>query len=209
VRSELWRLGTRRSVTAALVLALHAGLIAVLLALHPPPSRRPVRRVSVQLDLSSRSAAPPRRRRTVHPAGTALALRHPGPTSVVTRPGVVAAPAPLPAQERLTCAVRWFSALRRAARTLGARRASPEVIIGFPRADPFPRAPQRRSWDGWDPAATHRIRMLRSGGTAVLLNDHCAIDFEPFPILGCALGKASAPGNLFAHMRHRSADELP
>jgi len=209
MRSRLSRLGTHRTVTAVLALVLHAALVALLLASHPPPSRRPVRWVCVQLGLSARPAAAPRRGHSIHPARTAPALRHPGPASLVTRSGVVATRAPLSAHARVTRAVRWFAALRRAARTLDARRVSAGVIIGFPHADPFRRAPQRRPWDGWDPVATKRIRRLRSGGIAVLLTDQCAIDFEPLPILGCALGKTSVPGDLFAHMRHRSAGGLP
>jgi hypothetical protein len=189
--------------------ALHAALIGVLLAVHPTPSRRAVPLVSVQLDLSSQPEAARRPAHRAHPAGTAPALRPPGPTSAVTRPSAGGHPARLPAEARRTPPVRWFAALRRAARTLDARRVSAGVVIGFPRTDPFPRAPQRRSWDGWDPAATHRIQMLPSGGTAVLLTDHCAIDFEPLPILGCALGRTSVPGDLFAHMSHRSAGGLP
>jgi hypothetical protein len=50
--------------------------------------------------------------------------------------------------------------------------------------------------------------MSRSGGMAVELNEHCPIDFGPFSILGCALGKTSMPGDLFAFIRHRSVGGL-
>ena len=198
---------SRRSVTAAMVLALHAALLAILWTSPSPPPWRYRWPVAVRLDLLPLAAATP------HPvrsrAAPAARLRNRRQTPSVPRRGGAAVRARLPAQAHLFPAIRWLAALRRAARTIDARRVAPAVPIGFPRADPFRRAARRRSWDGWDRAVTHRIQRLRTGGLAVTLNDHCAIDFEPFPLIGCALGKIPVPGDLFKHMRHRSAGGLP
>ncbi len=187
------------------MLALHAALIGILLAPQTRPPRRRLGPVVERLDLlplAAATARPVRRSRTGRAARLA---RNRPPTPIVPRRGGAA----LRAQTPRPPAIRWFAALRHVARSIDARRAAPVVAIGFPRADPFHQAPRRRSWDGWNRAAMHGIQRLRSGGFAVTLNDHCAIDFEPFPLIGCALGKIPVPGDLFKRMRHRSAGGLP
>ncbi len=85
----------------------------------------------------------------------------------------------------------------------------PRVRIGFPRP---PAHALLRHRFGWDYAATHRIRALPTGGTQVMIDDHCAIVFAPLPFGGCVLGKIEANGDLFKHMdeaRNQGPGSLP
>ena len=54
----------------------------------------------------------------------------------------------------------------------------------------------------WDHASTNRIEPLQGGGTPINLNDSCVVViFIMMPIAGCRLGRSSARGDLFEHMR--------
>lgn len=53
------------------------------------------------------------------------------------------------------------------------------------------------------------IDMLPFGGTAIALNDHCTLDLEPLPVIGCTLGRIPVAGDLFKSMRHRPPGPLP
>lgn len=102
-----------------------------------------------------------------------------------------------------------MSALRSEARTLTERRATPKVRFGFPRSDAFASTSPARPWDGWDDAATHRVRILPPAGLLIALGEHCVLALMPLPTVGCALGHIPVPGNLFKHMRTRAPGHLP
>jgi hypothetical protein len=52
----------------------------------------------------------------------------------------------------------------------------------------------------WDYAATHRIEAIPGGGMLVHLGDNCVLILFPLPLIGCAIGKRPANGDLFEHL---------
>lgn len=96
--------------------------------------------------------------------------------------------------------IHWMGALRREVRDLQSGTTVSKRHFGLPRGEDFEPSQRMHPWDGWDYAVTHRIQEQPTGGTLIMINDHCGIVFAPLPIVGCALGKIKANGNLFGHM---------
>jgi hypothetical protein len=54
---------------------------------------------------------------------------------------------------------------------------------------------------GWDYAATHRVEELPTGGLLFNINDRCVIVWAILPLVGCRIGKITARGDLFNHLK--------
>ncbi len=102
-----------------------------------------------------------------------------------------------------------MSALRREALALTSRRTPASRRFGLSGSSVFAPAPPPHHWDGWDYAATHRIELLPTGGTAIALNDLCSLVIAPIVIVGCWLGKTHVADDLFTHMHLRAPGRLP
>lgn len=61
----------------------------------------------------------------------------------------------------------------------------------------FPTQPTKPPQFAWNYAATHRVEALPQGGLVVHINDNCVLLIFPLPLLGCAIGKRPANGDLF------------
>lgn len=61
----------------------------------------------------------------------------------------------------------------------------------------FPTPPTKPPQFAWNYAATHRVEALPQGGLVVHINDNCVLLIFPLPLLGCAIGKRPANGDLF------------
>jgi hypothetical protein len=116
----------------------------------------------------------------------------------------IASPA-LPSRTR----VHWMQALQREARDLQSGASVSKRHFGIPHVEEFEPAHRPQPWPGWNHAVTHRMRELTTGGTLIMINDHCGIVFAPFPIIGCVLDQIKSNGNLFEHMHDRRPGSLP
>lgn len=204
---ERWRDASRRFAVAALTLALHAALLACLARL-PVDRRAPAHPRGVALAIIGSVRLP--RLRSPHRHAPAVTGEHAGPEPVnSTHARLEPVSAPSRDVRSVRPAVRWLSALRRAARRITSRPVPPRVTFGFPRVQAF--APARRApvWTGWDTVATHRIVELPQGGTLIVLDERCSLVIAPLPIVGCWLGRLAASGRLFSHMRPRATGSLP
>lgn len=67
----------------------------------------------------------------------------------------------------------------------------------------FPTQPKKPPQIAWDYAATHRIEALPQGGLLIHINDNCVLLIFPLPLVGCAIGKRSANGDLFESMHEK------
>lgn len=78
-----------------------------------------------------------------------------------------------------------------------ARRLAAPFTHDFGAQGPVRAAPQFR----WDHAHTNRIEPLETGGMLIWLNERCAVAVAGavFPV--CMIGKISARGDLFEHMK--------
>jgi hypothetical protein len=95
----------------------------------------------------------------------------------------------------------WAAELSRAARDAASDQSAPHPRdFGFPHS---PATPDKPDQFGWDYAATHRVEALDHGGLLVHINDNCVLILFPLPFVACGIGKRSANGDLFEHMRDR------
>ena len=93
----------------------------------------------------------------------------------------------------------WAAELSRAARDAVSNESAQNMRdFGFPHS---PAAkPDKRGQFGWDYAATHRVESLPEGGLLIHINENCVLVLFPLPLVGCAIGKKKANGELFEHM---------
>jgi len=70
-------------------------------------------------------------------------------------------------------------------------------------AHAFPTQPKKAQEFAWNYAATHRVEAIPEGGILIHLGDHCVLALIPLPIVGCAIGKIPANGDLFEHMHEK------
>jgi hypothetical protein len=73
----------------------------------------------------------------------------------------------------------------------------------FDFAHVYPKAPAIPAQFAWNYAATHRVESLPQGGILIHLGDNCVLVLMPLPIVGCAIGKSPANGELFEHMSEK------
>lgn len=156
---------------------------ALLVVLLPPEPERP------QLP----------RRTPPQPPNVAGLFRHP--------PAVAgAAPGNGPANATPTNAITidWAAEGRQAAElqaeedARARHRAAAMAAPHDPTFDPAPHPPKFH----WDPVHANRVEPIEGGGTLIRLNDNCELVISVMiPLVGCALGKIHARGDLFEHMR--------
>lgn len=109
---------------------------------------------------------------------------------------------PPPDDNAIHSGPNWAEELKRVAENAVARElAEKRHALDFAHA--FPPAPKKPVQIAWDYAATHRIEALPQGGMLIHLGDRCVLVLIPFPIVGCAIGKPQASGDLFNHMRDK------
>jgi hypothetical protein len=96
----------------------------------------------------------------------------------------------------------WAEELKRVAEGAVARDLA-QKRHQFDFAHAFPSAPSKPAQIAWDYAATHPIEALPQGGILIHLGDRCVLVLIPLPIVGCAIGKTPASGDLFDHMRDK------
>ena len=96
----------------------------------------------------------------------------------------------------------WAAELSRAARDAVSNESS-QNPRAFGHAYPSAATPDKPAQFGWDYAATHRVEHIPGGGLLLHINDNCALVLFPLPLVGCAIGKRRANGELFEHMRDR------
>jgi hypothetical protein len=72
----------------------------------------------------------------------------------------------------------------------------------FDFAHAYPAAPKKPPQFAWNYAATHRVESLPQGGMLIHLGNYCVLLLLPLPMIGCAIGKPSATGDLFEHMHN-------
>lgn len=190
------RVGPERLLAAAIVAALHFALLGILLRGAVGPTRsssEPPLLVTVFTLARHRRAMHPHQPGSV-PAVRGLPWRRPARRLPIAQPITV----PRSPEAHSRARNNWFRAMREEVRSFERGSAGPpQVRFGFPGTRPGP--PPRHRF-GWDYAVTHRIQELPTGGTLVVINDRCAIEFTPFPTVGCALGRMKTKGNLFEHM---------
>lgn len=95
-------------------------------------------------------------------------------------------------------AVDWKAEAARAVAEIAADEPDTRRSLG-------PREPRNQSDRppkpfGWDLSQTERVQALPEGGTVIRLNDYCSLVIVPVPLVGCALGKIEARGDLFDGM---------
>jgi hypothetical protein len=114
-------------------------------------------------------------------------------TAPTTPPGTTAAPG-APAAP-----IDWFDEQDRVASEAAARSAAPpQRGFGTPEV-PRQYAPPKSDF-AWSHSHTHRVEPIEGGGIAINLTDQCVLVLIPLPLIGCALGKRSANGDLFRDM---------
>jgi hypothetical protein len=96
----------------------------------------------------------------------------------------------------------WAEELKRVAQGAVARELA-EKRHQFDFTHAFPSAPRKPAQIAWDYAATHPIETLPQGGILIHLGDRCVLVLIPLPLVGCAIGKTPASGDLFDHMRDK------
>jgi hypothetical protein len=117
-------------------------------------------------------------------------------------PGSRATPPPRDDNNSIHSRLDWAEELKRAAQGAVARELA-EKRHQFDFAHAFPPAPRKPAQIAWDYAATHPIEALPQGGILIHLGDQCVLVLIPLPIVGCAIGKQPASGDLFNHMRDK------
>lgn len=93
--------------------------------------------------------------------------------------------------------IDWREMLQAVALSMTRANAHKPISFGLPRSSEFASPKLVQPWDGWDYASTHPIQEISQGGIAITINDHCALDLEPFPIFGCRVGGMEPKGDLF------------
>jgi hypothetical protein len=175
-------------VIASVVLALHCGVLWLLLA-----------RSRVSITTGSQSIeivliSPPR----VRSAAEDRTVRSHPKQNVAPSPPFTPSPVPEPPQDDTARApVDWDAELARAAED-AARGVAGEKPrdFGFPKIE----TPAKRAEFAWNHAATHRVESIPGGGLLVNLNDNCVLVFVPLPFVFCRPGRKPANGQLFHEM---------
>jgi hypothetical protein len=94
-------------------------------------------------------------------------------------------------------AVDWKAEAERAVAAIAADETDTRRSFGSrEQQNPSQRGPKPF---GWDRSQTERVQAL-PGGTVIRLNDHCSLVLMPLPLVGCAVGKIEARGDLFDDM---------
>jgi len=187
---------------AALVIGLHAGVIAMLLA-RPGRIVLPRELPSLEVAYLLRSAAvtalaPQAPSRPVRrPVGSGARAETegspPANLQLLQNPVSKTAPAETPP------AIDWAGEIETQAARAAASQAPQFKDFGFPRsAEP---APMRAPEFAWDYARTHRVESLPEGGIVINLSDNCVLVLNPFPLPFCWPGKKPANGDLFKDMK--------
>jgi len=179
-----------RAFAAAWVVGGHVAVLVLLVAQHERTGRErndermtlvfvdPLPETQSRMDRASRLARAPRAARV--PAAT------PTPD----------APASTAESSAITPEVDWYSQ--------GSQAASRAAMEPNTRSFDFPQrapAPRRKKEFGWDETHTERVHALEGGGIGIHLNDNCELMIAPLPMVGCALGKREARGDLFDGMK--------
>lgn len=185
-----------RMLLLAAVVAMHAGMLLVLLA----ETRTRTLRSDTPASALFVLLLEPRERQA--PA----APKRPGMRSPTARPEPSAeAAVSAPVEPAPDAAIDWAAEARAAAtRLIEADELRTRRVRALrPKPSPmFARAPRRAPGIAWDYAATHRVEPLGGLATVIHLNDRCAIVlFLIIPFAGgCALEKPPARGDLLEHM---------
>ena len=191
----------RRLSVIAAVAALHAGVLWVLLETTTPLEIRTeaLSQELTYLNLNTPQSAP----RRPAPLRRWLPLLPHGGTSPPSIPPQARKPLSAPPRGDEDNAIHppidWANELSRTAREAASgASAPPPRVFGAPHITPTPlaKAPEF----GWSYSRTHRVE-TGPNGTAIHLNDRCAIALAPLPFPVCVLGKREANGDLFKHMR--------
>jgi hypothetical protein len=196
----------RRQETAILaaICLLHLLLIALLwreIPLRRPSARAPALEI-VQLGAESSGerlhydpSAAPTPRADRNPA--AASARVPAPGLAPTAPGV--APLAPSAPGAPPAPIDWFNEQDRVANEAAAKSTAPPPRgFGMPEI-PRDDAPPKSDF-AWSHSRTHRVEPIEGGGIAINLTDQCVLVLIPLPLVGCAIGKRPANGDLFRHL---------
>jgi hypothetical protein len=189
----------RRQALLLVILSLVVGvhLIIILVLLSSPRLLVRTKSGSLQLvwiprptllDIASEPESTAKRSRTIAP-------RNPG-----DRPHTISSVAPGSREEdnAIHPAPDWTEELHIAAQNAVANQlAQKRHELDFAHA--FPALPKKSQQFAWDYAATHPIEAIPGGGIRVHLGDNCVLILFPLPLVGCAIGKRPANGDLFEH----------
>jgi hypothetical protein len=195
----------RRVLALTGVVTLHAGALLVLLAetrtrLVPAATETPALLVMLLSALEPRRATQPRSGRSTPSQRKRAAGVPAGPEAPAA--GVSSAP---------RAAIDWLAAAADAAGRQvddNEQRARQARALA-PASSMFAPPPPKHPGFHWNYARTHRIEPVPGLGTIIHLNDQCALLlFVIVPMIGCALEKAPARGDLFDHM-HDPGNEGP
>jgi hypothetical protein len=139
---------------------------------------------------------------TPHGAARPASAAHPAPRATAparaqTAPMTTAGATPAPGAP--SAPIDWFSEQDRVANDAAAKSTAPP-----PRGFGVPEVPREyappKSDFGWSHSRTHRVEPIEGGGIAINLSDQCVLVLIPLPLIGCALGKRPANGDLFRHL---------
>jgi hypothetical protein len=188
-----------RVLALAIVVAIHAGVVLVLLVemrarlVRGEPEATPLLVMLLQEREPQYSAVPPRA--TARPSATRYVRSASRQAEAAAASPTRAAPGSATdwAAEATASAARQIEANEQRARRARALTPKPSPLFSV-----RPRRPEFH----WDYASTHRVEPVPGLGAVIHLNDRCAIAlFVIIPFAGsCALGKIPARGDLFEHM---------
>ena len=188
----------RRLLTLAMVLAAHVTVVWLVVSFRP--SSVATKSGSLALVWIARSASPqtaPERAPPAKRAGNTAPRQRADPVS-----GSRTTPPPSDDDNSIHPRPDWAEELKRVAEGAVARELA-EKRHQFDFAHAFAPAPRKPAQMAWDYAATHPIETLPQGGILIHLGDQCVLVLIPFPMVGCAIGKLPASGDLFDHMRDK------
>jgi hypothetical protein len=181
----------------AVVAAIHAGVLALLIAetrsrLIPGEAEAPPLLVMLLPAQEGQRAAAA----STHAPGGGLRYR----AAAAAAAEIPAPAAPAAPDTAIDWAAQGLAAAASAIEENEQRARQARALA--PKASPIFAAHARRPEFHWDYARTHRVEALPGLATAIHLNDECAIVlFLIVPFAGgCALEKAPARGDLFEHM---------
>jgi hypothetical protein len=195
-RPSIYR--AQRATALLIVLAMHVGLVTLLLRWPAAYERGPheVREITLtfvdaarEVEPVGKPAAPPTpARRKPRPVQEPIAP--PGAPPMSAQPG--SAPAMIDWVQNAARAAERAVQGEEERRRQGLAMSPPEKP-----EDPLgPVAPEF----GWSHAATHRVEPMEGGGTTIWISDRCALTIVLIPLPMCKLGKLPANGALFEHM---------
>jgi len=203
--------GLAKLLTAALVLGLHVGIVALLLA---RPIRITVLREAPAMEITylprssvTTSVAPRVPSRDLRRSAAAgVRSDAPGKSSGLEllrnpsgrMPSSESSPAESTPAET-SPPVDWAGEMGREAARTAASQAPAYKDFGFPRLaeSPSTQGPEF----GWNHAHTHRVEQLPGGGVVLNLSDRCVLVFAPFPFPFCGVGTKPANGDLFKDLK--------